>query len=212
MGLLGLVLMRFVLGGFPWAWIESLEFKFVLRPMDDMAQDILEDGPNRVLKVGKMLSGPGSFAKFELPEEYGMQSVELAVSMTTDPVSPFALAASWRALKKNLKPHSANRVRGIPDVSLDQNVLAHNVQTGLQALELDLEHYEVPPPTSSTNSGVQYAADTTETPHGLQRSASVPIPFYGESRRYQLMQGETYNAPQDHHYSISVKVHDTNKT
>ncbi|CAK9227393.1 unnamed protein product [Sphagnum troendelagicum] len=184
---------------------ESLEFKFVLRPMDDMAQDILEDGPNRVLKVGKMLSGPGSFAKFELPEEYGMQSVELAVSMTTDPVSPFALAASWRALKKNLKPHSANRVRGIPDVSLDQNVLAHNVQTGLQALELDLEHYEVPPPTSSTNSGVQYAADTTETPHGLQRSASVPIPFYGESRRYQLMQGETYNAPQDHHYSISVK-------
>lgn len=68
-------------------------------------------------------------------------------------------------------------------------VPASNVQGGPQALELDLEHYEVPPPGSGTNHGVQYAADAAETPRGsLQRSASVPVPFYGESRKYQLRQ------------------------
>lgn len=64
-------------------------------------------------------------------------------------------------------------------------------QSEQHALELDLEHYEVPPPGSVFQHGV-YAADATELPRGnLQRSASVPItaPFYGESRKYKLRQG-----------------------
>ena len=64
-------------------------------------------------------------------------------------------------------------------------------QSGQHALELDLEHYEVPPPGSVFNHSV-YAADATEVPRGsLQRSASVPVPvpFYGESRKYKLRQG-----------------------
>jgi 6-phosphofructo-2-kinase/fructose-2,6-biphosphatase len=95
-----------VLGGL---LIESLEFKFVLKLMgDNEVPVIIEEGSNRVLKAGKMLGGPGGshIAKFELPKGFGVQSLELAVSISTDPVSPFALVASWRVLKKNLRPHA----------------------------------------------------------------------------------------------------------
>jgi hypothetical protein len=42
-----------------------------------------------------------------------------------------------------------------------------HMHSDLQALELDLEHYEVPPPTWSLNSGIQYAAKMAENPHEL---------------------------------------------
>lgn len=87
--------------------------------MDKESHGVFEEGPNRVLKAGIVSGGPGPTAKFILPKEYGVQILELPVSVTTDAVSPFALAASWRALKKNINPHGA-RVLGIPDVSLDQ--------------------------------------------------------------------------------------------
>jgi len=55
---------------------------------------------------------------------------------------------------------------GIPDVLLDHQIVPvqqqqqqQHMHSDLQALELDLEHYEVPPPTSSLNSGIQYAAN-----------------------------------------------------
>jgi 6-phosphofructo-2-kinase/fructose-2,6-biphosphatase len=157
-----------VLGGL---LIESLEFKFVLKLMDDNeVLVIIEEGSNRVLKAGKMLGGPGGshIAKFELPKGFGVQSLELAVSISTDPVSPFALVASWRALKKNLRPHASRRaIMGIPDVLLDHQILPvqqQHMHSNLQALELDLEHSEVPPPTSSLNSGIQYAANIAENP------------------------------------------------
>lgn len=38
------------------------------------------------------------------------------------------------------------------------------------SLELDLEHYVVPAPSTSTNSGLVYAANMTETPRSLTRS------------------------------------------
>ncbi len=199
-----------VLGGL---LIESLEFKFVLKPMDDNEVPvIIEEGSNRVLKAGKMLGGPGGshIAKFELPKGFSMQSLELAVSISTDPVSPFALAASWRALKKNLRPHASRRaIMGIPDVLLDHQIVPvqqqqQHMHSDLQALELDLEHYEVPPPTLSSNSGIQYAANMAENPRELQHAASEPAPFYGESRRYQLLQGSDTGVSKDR--SVSIKV------
>jgi 6-phosphofructo-2-kinase/fructose-2,6-biphosphatase len=155
--------------------IESLEFKFVLKLMDDNEVPvIIEEGSNRALKAGKMLGGPGGshIVKFELPKGFGVQSLELAVSISTDPVSPFALVASWWALKKNLRPHASRRaIMGIPDVLLNHQIVPvqqqQHMHSDLQALELDLEHYEVPPPTWSLNSGIQYAAKMAENPHEL---------------------------------------------
>jgi len=37
------------------------------------------------------------------------------------------------------------------------------------SLELDLEHYVVPPPATLSTSGLVYAANTTETPRSLTR-------------------------------------------
>jgi 6-phosphofructo-2-kinase/fructose-2,6-biphosphatase len=98
---------------------DILEFKFVLKPVDKECEGVFEEGPNRILKAGVMSGGSGPIAIFKLPKEYGVQTLELPASVVTDLVSPFALAASWRALKKNIKPHGV-RVLGIPDVSLDQ--------------------------------------------------------------------------------------------
>lgn len=36
-------------------------------------------------------------------------------------------------------------------------------------MELDLEHYVVPAPATSANSGLVYAANMTETPRSLRR-------------------------------------------
>lgn len=188
---------------------DVMEFKFVLKPVDNEYEGVFEEGPNRILKAGVMSGGPGSKATFNLPEEYGLQTLELTVSVETDQVSPFALAASWRALKKNIKPHGV-RLLGIPDVSLDQGNASPTLadQSEQHALELDLEHYEVPPPGSVFNHNV-YAADATELPRGsLQRSASVPIiaPFYGESRKYKLRQGNVKPLSEaNEKRSISVK-------
>lgn len=44
------------------------------------------------------------------------------------------------------------------------------MQNGSSAtLELDLEHYVVPAPLTSANSGLVYAANNTETPRSLTR-------------------------------------------
>lgn len=48
-----------------------------------------------------------------------------------------------------------------------------------QELELDLHHYEVPPPVFSADreGGVQYVANAAEDPRSvLQRSVTVPVP------------------------------------
>jgi 6-phosphofructo-2-kinase/fructose-2,6-biphosphatase len=179
---------------------------------DNEVPVIIEEGSNRVLKAGKMLGGPGGshIAKFELPKGFGVQSLELAVSISTDPVSPFALTASWQALKKNLRPHASRRaIMGILDVFFNHQIVPvqqqqQHMHSDLLALELDLEHYEVPPPTLSSNSGIQYAANMAENPLELQHAASEPAPFYGESRRYQLLQGSNTGVSKDR--SVSIKV------
>ncbi|KAK1321982.1 6-phosphofructo-2-kinase/fructose-2,6-bisphosphatase [Acorus calamus] len=132
---------------------ETLEFKFLLKPKHVNASCLVEEGPNRLLKGG-ILQGDARLALFKLG---GDEVLECHVFIKADMVSPFDLAASWRAYQENLKPST---VRGIPDVSINAAPGA-GVENGSSAsLVLDLEHYVVPAPTSS----VIYAANLTENP------------------------------------------------
>lgn len=139
---------------------ETLDFKFLLKPKHTIGTCIVEDGPNRQLKGG-MLQGDGRSALFTLS---GDEVLEYKVFIKADRVSPFDLAASWRAYRENLQPST---VRGIPDVSIN-SVATGGTENGTAAsLELDLEHYVIPAPTTSANSGQFYAANLTETPRSL---------------------------------------------
>ncbi|KAI3450320.1 hypothetical protein Pfo_006985 [Paulownia fortunei] len=130
---------------------ETLDFKFLLKPKCSNAPCVVEEGPNRQL-TGGTLQGDRRSAMFKLS---GDEILDYRVFIKADRVSPFDLAASWRAYQENFLPST---VRGIP---------ISNVSSA--SLELDLEHYFVPSPTTSANSGLVYAANMTETPRSLSR-------------------------------------------
>ncbi|XP_072977195.1 6-phosphofructo-2-kinase/fructose-2,6-bisphosphatase-like [Typha angustifolia] len=137
---------------------ETLEFKFLLKPKYSNSPCMVEEGPHRLL-TGGTLEGDARMALFKINGDE--EVVEYRVFIKADIVSPFDLAASWRAYQENLQP---SRVRGIPDVSI--NVAYDGIENGSSAsLELDLEHYVVPAPTA--NRGVVYAANLTENPRSL---------------------------------------------
>ncbi|XP_009782679.1 6-phosphofructo-2-kinase/fructose-2,6-bisphosphatase isoform X1 [Nicotiana tabacum] len=139
---------------------ETLDFKFLLKPKYNHEPYIVEEGQNRVLIAGT-LQGDGHSASFKLDNE---EIIEYRVFVKADRVSPFDLAASWRAFQENRKPST---VRGIPDVSINSTP-AMGAESGSSAsLELDLEHYVVPAPTTSA---MVYAANLTETPRSLKRT------------------------------------------
>ncbi|KAG2669923.1 hypothetical protein I3760_14G058900 [Carya illinoinensis] len=139
---------------------ETLAFKFLLKPMYDNAPCIVEEGPNRLLTRGT-LQGDARLALFRLNAD---EVFEFRVFIHADKVSPFELAASWRAYQENLRPSA---VRGIPDVSIN-SVPELEAENGSSAsLELDLEHYVIPAPSTFANSGLVYAANNTETPRSL---------------------------------------------
>lgn len=92
--------------------IETLDFKFLLKPKYNNAPCVVEEGPNRQL-IGGTLQGDARLALFKLS---GDDVHEYRVFIIADRVSPFDLAASWRAYQENLRPSA---VRGIPDVSID---------------------------------------------------------------------------------------------
>lgn len=92
--------------------VETLDFKFLLRPKDNNNPCIIEEGPNRILSGGR-LQGDARAALFRLNVD---AVLEYRVCIKADRVSPFDLASSWRAYQDNLQ-HSA--VRKIPDVSID---------------------------------------------------------------------------------------------
>lgn len=94
--------------------VETLEFKFLLKPKYDNGPCIVEEGANRVL-IGGTLQGDGRLALFKLNEE---ELIEYKVYIKDDLVSPFDLAASWRAFHENRKPST---VRGIPDISINSD-------------------------------------------------------------------------------------------
>ncbi|KAF8010599.1 hypothetical protein BT93_J1287 [Corymbia citriodora subsp. variegata] len=142
---------------------ETLDFKFLLKPKYSSAPVIVEEGPNRVL-TGGHLQGDTRLVIFRLSAD---EVLEYPVVIKADTVSPFDLAASWRAYQENLQPST---VRGIPDVSIN-SVPETGIENGSSvSLELDLEHYVIPAPSTSTNSGLVYAANMTETPRYLTRS------------------------------------------
>lgn len=140
---------------------ETLDFKFLLKPKHTNVPCIVEEGPNRQL-IGGTLQGDARLALFRLNAD---EVLEYRVLIQADRVSPFDLAASWRAYQENLRPSA---VRGIPDVSINSAPEMNAAENGSSAsLELDLEHYVVPAPTTSANSGFFYAANNTETPRSL---------------------------------------------
>ncbi|KAH9661976.1 6-phosphofructo-2-kinase/fructose-2,6-bisphosphatase [Citrus sinensis] len=142
---------------------ETLDFKFLLKPKYGNGPCIVEEGPNRLL-TGGALQGDSRSALFRLDSD---EVLEYRVFIKADRVSPFDLAASWRAYQENLEPST---VRGIPDVSIN-SVQQTGAENGSSAsLELDIEHYVVPAPSTSANSGLVYAANMTETPRSLSRA------------------------------------------
>lgn len=163
-----------------WKNTEKLEFKFILKAKPGNRANLIatEEGTNRVLHTGSMAAGEaGPDAQFKLllleeEEEYTASLLlTLLISVEVDPVSPFALAASWQVVKKNIQSHGST-VLGIPDVcmgKLQHRRCASEAQisssSSCYALELDLQHYEVPTPTSNMSAvGIKYSANGAEDP------------------------------------------------
>ncbi|XP_048613808.1 6-phosphofructo-2-kinase/fructose-2,6-bisphosphatase-like isoform X2 [Brassica napus] len=143
---------------------ETLDFKFLLKPKYRDTPCIVEEGQNRLL-TGGSLQGDARVALFKLE---GDVILEFRVFINADRVSPFDLAASWRAYRENFQPST---VRGIPDVSINpDSTVVENCPS--ESLELDLEHYEVPAPAPSAHSSLVYAADNAENPRSLSASGS----------------------------------------
>ncbi|XP_042432043.1 6-phosphofructo-2-kinase/fructose-2,6-bisphosphatase-like [Zingiber officinale] len=134
---------------------ETLDFKFLLKPKNNTGTCVVEEGQNRLLTGGALEEGDSRPALFKIGDD---EVLEFRVFIKVDILSPFDLAASWRAYQENIEP---SRVRGIPDVSI--NVAVENGST--PTLELDLEHYVVPAPSSIVDDA--YAANLTETPRSL---------------------------------------------
>ncbi|XP_031400044.1 6-phosphofructo-2-kinase/fructose-2,6-bisphosphatase isoform X2 [Punica granatum] len=146
---------------------ETLDFKFLLKPKYGNAPCIVEEGPNRLL-AGGHLQGDARLAIFRFNAD---EVLEHPVVIKANRVSPFDLAASWRAYQDNLQPST---VRGIPDVSINSMPEAGAENGSSASLELDLEHYVVPAPSTSANSALVYAANMTETPRSLTRTGVFP--------------------------------------
>ena len=89
-----------------------MDFKFLLKPKYSNAPCFVEDGPSRQL-IGGGLKEDAKLALFRLDSS---EVLEYQVFVKADRVSPFDLAASWRAYKENFRPSS---VRWIPDVSIN---------------------------------------------------------------------------------------------
>ncbi|WOL16298.1 6-phosphofructo-2-kinase/fructose-2,6-bisphosphatase-like isoform X2 [Canna indica] len=145
--------------------LEALDFKFLLKPKYGTTPCVVEEGPNRLLTGGTLEEGDARPALFKVSGDEVV--LEYKVFMKADIVSPFDLAASWRAYQENLQP---SRVRGIPDVSINVAPEAGVENGPASTLELDLEHYVVPAPSSSTR--VVYAANLTENPRSLLNTGS----------------------------------------
>lgn len=91
----------------------------MLKPKYSNAQCVVEEGPNRQL-TGGALRGDRRSAVFKFSSD---EVLEYRVFVEADRVSPFDLAASWRAYQENFQPST---VRGIPDVSMNSAAEASN--------------------------------------------------------------------------------------
>lgn len=96
-----------------WRCLETLDFKFLLKPKYSTAPCVVEEGPSRLLNGGTLEEEDARPALFKVGDE---EVLEYKVFIKVDIVSPFDLAASWRSYQENLQP---SRVRGIPDISIN---------------------------------------------------------------------------------------------
>ncbi|XP_078446915.1 fructose-2,6-bisphosphatase isoform X2 [Wolffia australiana] len=112
---------------------ETLEFKFLLKPKYSSGLFVVEEGPSRVLKGGN-LCGDARLANFKICSSPGAEDMlECKVIMKSDIVSPFDLAASWRAYKENFQPST---VRGMPDVTINSGPAAGFEDTGIMVSDI----------------------------------------------------------------------------
>uniref|UniRef100_A0ACD5YM10 Uncharacterized protein n=1 Tax=Avena sativa TaxID=4498 RepID=A0ACD5YM10_AVESA len=137
---------------------ETMDFKLVLKPKAGSSQCIVEEGPDRPLGSGSS-EVEMTDAVFKLNEK---DALECKVWVETEMLSPFDLAASWKAHQENLQP---SKVRGTYDVVMDADTKSRQNDFA-SGLELDLEKYVVPT-TPNMGSGVVYAANLTENPRFL---------------------------------------------
>ncbi|KAL6901903.1 hypothetical protein ACP4OV_004779 [Aristida adscensionis] len=142
---------------------EPLEFKFVLKPKDDSSSCIVEEGQNRLLGSGRTEIEMRT-AMFKLSEK---DVLECKVWVEIEILSPFDLAASWRAHQDYLQP---SRARGTNDV-MNAGLESRAKNGCATCLEPDLEKYVVPTP--NMGSGVVYAANLTENPRSLSHTRST---------------------------------------
>ncbi|XP_054818847.1 6-phosphofructo-2-kinase/fructose-2,6-bisphosphatase-like isoform X2 [Prosopis cineraria] len=140
---------------------ETLDFKFLLMPKHSNTPCFVEEGANRLLIRGALQEDARQprLALFRLDDD---EILEYQVFVKADWVSPFDLAASWRAYQENFRPSAA---RGIPDVSINSVPPSGSESGSSVGLELDLEKYVVPAP--STSAALLYAANMTENPRSL---------------------------------------------
>ncbi|URE07697.1 6-phosphofructo-2-kinase [Musa troglodytarum] len=203
---------------------ETLDFKFLLKPKYSNAPCVVEEGPNRLLTGGTLEEGDARSALFKIGGDE--EVLEYKVFVKADIVSPFDLAASWRAYQENLQP---SRVRGIPDVSINvapntglefvrqksdegrtgipgrtiRKICLLSQQIGpASPLELDLEHYVVPAPSASA--GIVYAANLTETPRSL--------PTSGIFSKNDALSGSSYGSSKAGVFSLDLSCKDLDTT
>ncbi|CAN6325532.1 unnamed protein product [Urochloa humidicola] len=113
---------------------ELLDFKFVLKQKNDSSQCIVEEGPNRSL-VCQSTEVEMRTAVFKLNE--GKDELECKVQVETEMLSPFDLAASWKAHQEYLQP---SMVRGAHDVTINNGLEGRAKNGFASGLELDLEN------------------------------------------------------------------------
>ncbi|XP_028784739.1 6-phosphofructo-2-kinase/fructose-2,6-bisphosphatase [Neltuma alba] len=142
---------------------ESLDFKFLLKPKHSNTPCFVEEGANRLLIRGALTEDARQprLALFRLDND---ETLEYQVFVKADWVSPFDLAASWRAYQENFRPSAA---RGIPDVSINSVPPLGSESCSSAGLELDLEKYVVPAPSTSASSAFVYGANMAENPRSL---------------------------------------------
>ncbi|XP_074567226.1 6-phosphofructo-2-kinase/fructose-2,6-bisphosphatase-like [Curcuma longa] len=171
---------------------ETLDFKFLLKPKNNTGPCVVEEGQSRLLTGGALEEGDSRPALFKIGDD---EVLEFRVFIKVDILSPFDLAASWRAYQENIEP---SRVRGIPDVSI--NVAPERgVENGsTPTLELDLEHYVVPAPSSIVDA--VYAANLTETPRSLSNR------YFS---KYDASTGDSYGSNKAGDYSNHHEDMDT---
>eukprot|EP00850_Spirogloea_muscicola_P020597 SM000221S06935 [mRNA] locus=s221:68947:74861:+ [translate_table: standard] len=154
---------------------EALAFKFVLQR--DVGPPLLEDGPDRVLVRGAMDDATGPVATF--PDDGAttddgdaeMGLLAFPVEVTAQPVSPLALAASWRAYVHGAPGAGVARASSDLRPDFEPDELVRLQPRG--SLNKELGEYEVPLPEKGTGGQSQYIADDTAEPRLVVRTSKA---------------------------------------